>query len=514
MVAAPREPRITFPFPPKDGRCFVTTMPGVLWVAVCSFLTYKWKTLEKYAALCRYFRERFQEETVWQHLCNDFWLLTPQRFEEWPSLRSYRALYRVLEQWAVLEGYYTVPSGFPWCLLVLLRFQAGALVGEVIRFASPSRSSQSRRPAGRMSLETRAKIFEITFSADEENDFSVQASVTFPGDASGLLSRNATLEPLPATLRASLVEAEQFPHPQEIIPRWIPARLGLTIKVADADAQEALELREKRRQPLLPEEEALAALLGARQRRMRLWRPDAVDTADSIEEHSVQMFMELLEESRSLSLSLVRSPVEAALEDATAPRLSPGLYVGDYGHSMYGQYRHEVLLVEYRECGVEGLEALFARPFESALPTELTAALEAVGAENVGSMGFLVGSKVTGDVHVPAGQTTFVALCSSPELRLQLDRAREPAASVVINRGNREIEEVIRAWPGFGTLAMFGFGQPSWAPGWLVQLEPTSDGDRFGFVWSRNQETIVLEYVQAQSTSPFLSRKWLPESLR
>lgn len=498
----------------NDGRCLVTQLPGVLLVTVCSYLSYQWQSLERYSVLCRSFQERFDQDAVWQHLCNDFWFVTEQRLKEWPALRSYRALYRLLEQWAALEGFYTLPAAFPWCLLVLVRFEAGVLVAEAIRFCNSQTNGQM--------LETRVRLFEVTFEDADCGQHGVRASVRFPADVTGQLSGGATLAPLPATVPSILAEALQFEYGYEVVPRWIAASRGLCVQVAPEASDHA---------GTAPDggDAGAGAGVGAPAteflERLSTWVPrarlGAIDSEDRsatalelLEARTATMVMQLLEASRSLTLALVRSPADCALADDVAPRLHPGLYVGDYAHAMYGQFRHEVLLVEHRECGREGLEALFARPFEGGgVPSCLTATLEAAGYTGEPT-GFLVGTKVTGDVHVPAGQATFVALCSPPALSASLEQARGLPIQQVVNRSSGAREDVLRSWPGYGTLATFGFGNPSWAPGWLVQLRTGRDGDRFGFVWSRNQDAVVLEYVQAQQSCPFLSRKWLPEALR
>ena len=52
----------------------------------------------------------------------------------WPShLGSWWHLYRVLQRYAPLEGFYSCPSAWPWGLLFLLRFYRGEFIGEVLK---------------------------------------------------------------------------------------------------------------------------------------------------------------------------------------------------------------------------------------------------------------------------------------------------------------------------------------------------------------------------------------------
>merc|ERR1712232_489064 len=123
------------------------------------------------------------------------------------------------------------------------------------------------------------------------------------------------------------------------------------------------------------------------------------------------------------------------------------------------------------------------------------------------------GTKQCGDFHVPMGATTFIAVGGPQEACSALKGVAtrsmfvdiEPPANV-LNRRTGGRETVLRAWRGWGTLATPGFDMPSWAGGWLVQLDhdvATSD-NRFGFVWDRNQDAVVLQWIRAQDVSPFL----------
>jgi len=487
---------------PQGG---LSQLPSVLAVSVFSYLSYSYRSLARYNSLCRSFRFHLTEERVWQHLCKDFWYVTEERFEEWPSLSSYRSLYAVLEQWAALEGFYSMPSAYPWCLLVLVRFEAGALVAEAIRF----------RHGGQRSSEFSARLFEISFADDGPG--SVRATVRFPADSEGRFAAGASVAPMPDVVFGQLEAAEWFRDREEVVPRWITARRGFSVEVGDDEKAPAGGDSATRAEDEAVEDEDDDSPMQAQHGRgaQQRWQP-RVPVADGAELSTAQMVMDLLHAARSLPLALVRSPADyAPAADGAGPRIQPGLYAGDYGQDKYGQFSHEVLLIEYKDVCLDGVEALFARPFEgSGVPDHLAGAIAEFGFAEAEPMRFLVGSKVTGDVHVPAGQTTFVALCSPDPLRSLLDAARGAAPVEVVNRMSSRMERVRQAWPGWGTLAMYGFRMPSWSPGWLIQLESDDGSDRFGFSWARNQDIVVLDYVQAQQMSPFQNRRWLPEALR
>lgn len=501
-----------------DGRCWITHLHSVLMVSVFSYLTYECKSLERYAVLCRSFWEHLNEDAVWQHLCKDFWFVTEERFKQWPAMRTYRALYRALEQWAVLEGFYSMPTAFPWSLLVLLRFETGTLVAEAIRFCDDGGRRQ----------EVRTRLFEVTLLEEAGH---VCAALRFPLDKNGILgSTFAFVGPLPQTVRATLASARGFRHKDEVVPRWISPAHGVSVELLPSGPKCGLMCNEtstpncvgdcgdggSSSDEFLSSDGVETEVAGG----MEFWDASHAISRDNLEDMTARMVLLMLRSVRSLPLVLVRSPMDYTLDDPSAPHLHPGLYVGNYGHGQYGQFTHEVILVEYRECNAKNIVSLFTFDDRKAVPRRLQEVLDsAVHGE---TLSFLVGTKVTGDVHVPAGQATFVALCSPQPLVERLCHSNGGQVQTVMNYSSREVEVVKRSWPGFGIIAGIGFHSPSWSPGNLVQLEARSGdlsgetcrADRFGFMWRRDRDVIVLEYVKAQAAAPFLGRKWLPEALR
>ncbi|CAJ1367328.1 unnamed protein product [Effrenium voratum] len=225
------------------------------------------------------------------------------------------------------------------------------------------------------------------------------------------------------------------------------------------------------------------------------------------------MLRDMLTQRIPCDLALVRSPAEFAPLDHSVPRLRPGLYVGDYGHSMYGQFRTEVLLLDYVSLSPVQLRnecqdpQLFWRPFGEPPPEELRAL-----AELEETITFMRVVKQCGDIHVPMGATTFVAVCS-PDVS-KMSAFGQAAPRRVLNRQTCCLESLSRSWRGFGTLATPGFGRPSWAAGWLAQFGDAATEQRLGFVWDRSQDAVVLRWIGLQDSCPFLQRSWLPEDVR
>lgn len=463
--------------PPADGTCLLAALPPTLLMAAYSFITYSSQGLRHFERLSRGMREVFDDETLWQHLCADYWFIAEEaRLKQWPSNLSCRGLYHTLEQWAALEGFYNLPAAFPWSLLVLVHFDQGTLVADTVRF----------RSVGGESVEHRTRLFEVSFSEDA-GSHSIRSTISFPKEVAGLHGVEASIAPLPPGRIMSAL-------PWQAVPQWFSSRRGFSLELPPQKAR-------PRAAEQADDDEDLPAGFEL------LWAPDY----EAPESSGPHMVLEMLQHTRSLPFSLVRGPTEYTLDDPAAPHLKPGLYVGEYQRRLYGQFANEVVLVEYVECGSAAeLADIYGEP---SVPQELLDLLLQGGADDT-KLSFLLGTKVTGDVHVPCGQKTFVAVLSPPGLRRDLERGRSGSTTQILNRATHELETVRNSWPAHGMLAFPGFQNPSWSQGQLLQLA-SEHGDRFGFMWNRQQDVIVLAYVPSQQhTGLFLDRRWLPEDLR
>lgn len=220
-------------------------------------------------------------------------------------------------------------------------------------------------------------------------------------------------------------------------------------------------------------------------------------------------------------LTLIRSPSDYAPQDPSLPGIRPGLYVGDYGHDFYGQFKTEVLLLEYvvqtkeemlqeRDGCYSGPRKVFQDSSGRTSPMSMSVLNDLPLEEGIT---FARGVKQTGDFHVPMGACTFVALCGPASACNAIAGSKQPPKTLVNRQTNRRMD-VIHSWRGFGTLAMPGFYGPEWAGGWFVQVWDGAGGNRFGFMWDRHQDVVVLQWIGAQDKSPFLQREWLPDDLQ
>src|SRR5210317_842958 len=85
----------------------------------------------------------------------------PNTSSPWPhaeSVGGYKNLFRILIDYAPLEGWYTLCDGWPWGFLVLIKFCDGLFCGEVISVSQEDNNGPSSPPT---SCQPR-RIFEIS----------------------------------------------------------------------------------------------------------------------------------------------------------------------------------------------------------------------------------------------------------------------------------------------------------------------------------------------------------------
>lgn len=387
-----------------------------------------------------------------------------------------------------MEGFYVFTPCFPWGLLVLLRIAEGEVLADVIRFVPDDDNKLE---------EVMVPLFRVSLTDGNA------AEVVHASWLDGRAAHISWLDPLELRSHLSISAHFQLNQRRELAPL-------LQVK-------RALRLQAERLPEL--EEPGPAQSIDDRWFPSQLYR-----TADEVTVATEAMLSCMLNnpspQAAQCDLALIRGPADFTPQNPSFPGIRPGLYVGDYGHSMYGQYRTEVLLLEYTTMSpaqlqqeAENPSVIFARPGRAANPPAGLLELAALGED----VTFMRGVKQCGDLHVPMGATTFVAICGPDSAIGVLERdSRAAPPDTVTNRENGVQERAQRSWNGWGTLAMPGFGHPSWSSGWLVQFQDDAHtGDhRFGFAWDRNQDAIVLRWIPSQDTCPFLQRAWLPEDLQ
>lgn len=489
------------------------SLPPHIVVDAFSYITYNSTQLGAFSAICRDALATLRTDSAWKHLCVKYWYATEERLRNWPAL-SAQGLYRALEQWVPMEGFHVMMQFYPFGLLVLVRIKEGIVSADVIRFVPRNGDFE----------EVLVPLFQIQLGErpDKPGLICNTAIATWLGDRSALVS-----SPDPSSVTVcNNITAGAFDSPRIVESRFfVPRRL---FRIAAETLDTSPPRREHRSrngyaEPRLDDDVDDDVMddsdnLGGDQRIPELELGQLFPSASEARASTESLLHYMLKEhSVPCDLALIRSPDDFVPQDPGCPDLRPGLYVGDYGHRMYGQFRTEVLLLEHIALSHDELEAelhrparVFARPNGEHPPPELRALVDAgVGAT------FMCGIKQCGDFHVPMGATTFVAVGGPSAACEALARDHTPPRSV-LNRQTGNEEAVFKAWRGFGTLAVPGFRSPSWAGGWLLRFcDNDSNGDhRFGFCWDRNQDSVVLRWIAAQDSNPFLQRAWLPEELR
>jgi len=202
---------------------------------------------------------------------------------------------------------------------------------------------------------------------------------------------------------------------------------------------------------------------------------------------------------RSLTLGMLRSPSPNRLEDPSVLHIKPGFYVGDFGREDYGNFSREVCLVDYTRLDLGGkvhgeVGARLARLFRGGAPYPFS------GLARSGTITLATCVKATGDVHVPLGQMAWVALVEPSFEALSIPEL-PPLPEGLHDREGRRVN-VIRGWPGAGTLAGAGFREARWDFGWLLQLADGHD-TRLAFAWQGDVEVIVLSWSRVLDSVRF-----------
>jgi hypothetical protein len=483
-----------------DASCLSSIVPVIL-VEALGLVTHSSDKLLSFGILCKTLRQTLQDERFWRLLCKKFWRSTDDHLHHWPAL-SPIGLYKALEQWAPAEGYYVFTPAFPWGLLALVRLEQGLVQADVVRFVPRIQGGFD---------EVQVPLFKVALD-EHDRGLTSRLEASWFNDAELAMIK-------PSELKAHTGKARLFPTLRIVTSRFFETDRALRI----SHGGKAFESNGFSNHLLDKSHRMQAAARGICL--CESW--DSGHFFYSREEaarRTAMMLKDMLAGGAiPCDLGLIRRPRDILACSESLPRIAPGLYVGDYGHKSYGQFRPEVLLVEYLTLSPEALRAellspntsplrLFARPLGGQPPP-----LEVILQLNTDVV-ILYGVKQCGDYHVPMGTTSFVAIVDPPEASAALatiDGALPPTVS--LDRETFALEAVCQSWRGFGTLSPPGLQYPSWAGGWLVQLKGDSCREghgRFRFLWDRNHQPIVLHWVGLQDTYPLLQRQWLPADLR
>ncbi|CAE7573244.1 PKD2 [Symbiodinium microadriaticum] len=422
----------------KSMAASLTTVAPHVLVEILSYITHDSRRLKTFGVVCKALTATLDEESAWWHLCQRYWYATDDRLKEWPKL-SARGLYRALEQWMPLEGFYVLAGAFPWGLIALLRIVEGRLCGYIVRFMpkDDGEFAEVQVPLFEVSIvEDRPGIIRSSLTASWLSGAAnlapaeVEDILAYTQESGIFFSRRLSEAALFTPRRALRLASEAPAHHQT------PEKPATTV-AGDGSGYAAHTVQMPLNPPSLPDDseedrdsddDARPAVCSSAS-----WRVGELDKSEESLLHSTQEMLRDMLGQFPCDLALIRSPDEFVPLDPSVPGLRPGLYVGDYGHRFYGQFRTEVLLLDYMHLTADELREevqmprrLFMRPRGEMPPAEL-AALAALDMP----IDFMRGVKQCGDVHVPLGATTFVAVCSPPQAVAVLAAGVQPPARVL-----------------------------------------------------------------------------------
>ena len=475
----------------------LSTLPSTLLASTFSYV--RRNDIYATALTCqvlvrRILSERNDADTneLWRSICKLRFSMTDERFLEWRT-SSWKILHKILETYIPKEGFYRLEQASPWGILFLFHFYKGRFVGEVMTPVAALVSGVRSNDDACYARETvfvgdfnedgqlsRGTLFEdhCLFGDKAQEDITVEVFSTFgspPGE--------------PKLVHVKESDRDIVCHR----PRSNGTETSWKLLLLDSLRSNMISPRSS---------ESFKSQVKA------IW-----DSMASTNDHPSQ-------KSQHLYFSYVDGPVQnpGAFEyHEGMPIIRPGLYCGNY-ELMYGRFQCECLLVEYRRFGLvektgsiwneigevvfnysrqEDPNGIFARVKAGLLESK---AQEAI---------FVIGRKVTGDIHVSAGETTFAALVH-PLLEFQENPAVGKTGDIVASRDSEDKVpyHIIRRYGGWGTLAFPGFKNPKWSSGCLMEIrkEGSREAEKYsqiGFLFSDREELTVLQYLPIQHRYPW-----------
>mmetsp|Transcript_16422 Transcript_16422/g.24136 ORF Transcript_16422/g.24136 Transcript_16422/m.24136 type:complete len:545 (+) Transcript_16422:37-1671(+) len=484
-------------------------------------------------------------DNIWRSLCRLSFPLSEERIAHWPKTSlttssatdsieammndsattknrektclSWMSLYSILEQWVPREGFYTILNSYPWGILLLLRFRHGDLVGEIIWHEEEKDNDDDdddlEEGENVNAGFTKATLHEII-------------RMRFKNDGS-ICSTSKILNGIPVLIQ---------PGEKSIGP--VLSFLSIFSLVSPCPSDRALCIKALRRNDNDMEEEEEEDIRFSSE---GPWNPlTKCSVSDMIHElcnlHSNCITIDPVDLPSSLPCHLLLPKSENNASSSSSlvcdiPLIKPGLYSGCYDLQLYGKFSTEIMRVEYRRydltktttdhtgSGRSGAEkekaetdaiwnAIHRDIFlcekqrdDNELFQYLRTAIESNS--NANEIVFVLGRKVTGDIHVCAGELTWGAVVY-PTIGVHREGNHNNNTSLnrIVDKSNSKQYDVARKWWGFGTLAYPGFQSPCWSAGYLVQLagHPNSP-DAFGFSWDIDveEEATILRWLEIQN---------------
>jgi len=410
----------------------------------------------------------------------------------WPRVEcvgGYKNLFQILVSWAPLEGWYTLCDAWPWGFLVLIKFCDGMLCGEVV---SVSQQDNSMAPLIDGYDCQRKRIFEISF------DSSGNATCTVIGKKSesfgvkwkgGSTDSNSYHKVKKSDVFRSLQIRNDFSD-EEVFPR----NDGLLFHIShilknerDVDRNEIhpepffSDLSEVDDSISVPTPTCTDIIETLLQRetpvykyKQNIRRPSYINRLQDY--HPNGLLFEYLSGPEGRPLGNRAKASKVMFQNAQP--LQPGFYVGKNDRLFFHRHlKHEVLQVRNHQLHTasrnEADEILisFQETLKASKTDSLPSFVDIFKSNHRESFAFVSGKKVTGDIYVPTGELSWIAITST--LR---DMTSFPTPPTELVNGPQR-HEVTNAWPGWKQVARPFYCDSSWKNGWLLELRRTINAD-------------------------------------
>lgn len=362
----------------------------------------------------------------------------------------------ILSIYAPVEGFYMVCNAWPWGLFVHCHFENGAFCGDLIRMV-PNNGTETDEAEYKSILD---RIFEISF----ETHGKAKCEITL-----GNTSQEDQDQGCKVLAHAFGVSFQQETLSNRIgMNRVLPSKKDNFLFKINWNAPQSTQPSHKFEWPQI-------GMFPQEWDETQKGPPKAHELIEGI-----QNKWECGGSNEASDQFLLLEPLDSMFAAdyfntlTEAPQIKPGFYTGSYG-TTYSCLRHEMLHVSCLFVDTHSPKSMEEAFGSRETPTNPFGTKDSSGV-------LLVGRKVTGDLHVPAGEITWFADIT------KLNSTTNSPTTVNDKDGNKH--RVIKSWNGMGTLAFPGFNHPSWDSGWLLELEK----GLFAFGWSRiyNQDVIIL----------------------
>jgi len=384
--------------------------------------------------------------------------------DQWPSVESvggWKVLYEnILCIYAPLEGLYTICNAWPWGLLMQCHFVNGKFCGDLVRPIPGRRESDGTCWCFKR-LEDR--VFEVTF----KNGGMENCEMVIGNEGADVLDFGLSFEQV--VFEEGVAKTFPYKHHGFLFKIVLSGSQNSTVNM---NHNASHSTRRKFRWPSLQEfpqnwnenegfpwaSDIIEGNLKIFQRRELLLEPLKIPLM--VNEYNPSM-------NRGISLTELQQ-----ISTASWPLLRSGFYAASYGSSIYSCLGYEIMDLSYIRVDTKNPMSI-KEVFSSRQPP--VSFYEKKG-HTTSSRVFLVGRKITGDIHVPAGEITWFADVTGFN-----DTKMAPA--IVEDEENGGRYRVVRSWNGLGTLSYPYLINPSWNDGWLLELE----GNLYSFCWKKFQ---------------------------